>query len=198
MPDDSRAPRRPLLLTEAEVEQFREFCLPPDDNGCVKWSGDLIKGGWGRFKVASRHHAVPAHHVAWQIAFGELPVDPELVIDHTCQVRDCVNVEHLEWVTQLENYRRIDLRRSTCRRGHDWHSQVAYFRFNSQVRICFVCEAEGPSKRKPSTRRKPRKADLARICPRGHDVSGDNGYDLPGLSGKRGCHTCTKSWRSAA
>ncbi|MFF0597905.1 HNH endonuclease signature motif containing protein [Streptomyces antibioticus] len=168
-----------------------------DDVGCIHWRGKVNKGGWGRAKISDRRHHVPAHHVAWAIAFGAIPEDTGLEVDHLCQVRDCLNVAHLEWVTTLENQRRIDLRRPVCRRGHDWSSLVPVFRLDGWVRICFDCLAEGPVKKK-TDRRRGYKSKASRMirCPRGHDVSGDNGYDLPDLPGRRGCHVCTEAWKA--
>ncbi|MFF1459704.1 HNH endonuclease signature motif containing protein [Streptomyces sp. NPDC058330] len=208
MPDRIPVPavRRQLVLTEADVELFRSLCSEPDgrslcsipdDAGCVRWQGRTDKGGWGYAKVNSRRHAVPAHHVAWAIAFGDIPEDTGMEVDHLCQVRNCVSIVHLEWVTTLENQRRIDKRRPLCRRGHDWNGSLPFFRAGAWVRMCFVCIAEGP--RKHTSRKKYSRSKEARmiICPRGHDVSGDNGYVIDGLPGRRGCWICTNAFRNA-
>ena len=196
-----RAARRQPVLTDTDVELFRSLCdepdgnalcFLPDDPGCIRWTGRIRKGGWGYF------YDTPAHHIAWFLTFGDVPGDPGLEVDHLCQVRDCVSVAHLEWVTTLENQRRIDLRRSVCRRGHDWTGSVPFFRHGRQARVCFQCVQEGPAPRQRDRRRgfKTKAARMIR-CPRGHDVTGDNGYDMPGLPGRRGCWTCTEAWRAA-
>jgi hypothetical protein len=58
---------------------------------------------------------VPAHVAAWEAANGPVPKGHE--IDHTCYVRMCVNLDHLECVTRTENRRRAAVRR--------WHGVVA-------------------------------------------------------------------------
>lgn len=82
------------------------------DNGCLEWTGSLDRGGYARFKL--RHGELcrytGAHRAAWLAHKGPIK-DPELVIDHLCRTRHCVNVEHMELVTSRENTRRGDLTR---------------------------------------------------------------------------------------
>jgi hypothetical protein len=47
---------------------------------------------------------VRAHRIAYEMTKGLIPEG--LVIDHLCRVHCCVNPDHLEAVTQLENVRR--------------------------------------------------------------------------------------------
>lgn len=63
-----------------------------DRNGYAKWTGPAWDiGGW-------------AHRNAWFIFHG--PVPWHLEIDHLCYTQTCVNPEHLELVTPVENKRR--------------------------------------------------------------------------------------------
>lgn len=39
-------------------------------------------------------------------------------IDHVCNQRRCVNVEHMQLVTHAENMRLAGERRTVCKRGH--------------------------------------------------------------------------------
>lgn len=192
MRNDSFRTRGPLILNERDRARFTALCLPMDDRGCITWDGKVGKHGYGRFQPASRKSVVPAHHVAWVLAGYERPADVNLEVDHLCQNPLCMAIPHLEWVTALENKRRIDLRRMKCRRGaHDWHDQVAYFRLESQTRICFACEAIPLEHRRKAV---ARRSDRRVKCLSGHDVRGDNGYEVPGLPKMRGCHICTKAW----
>ena len=65
---------------------------------CHLWLGPVVRG-YGRVYVAGRN--VFVHRVVWTVANG--PIPPELVIDHICRVRNCVNVAHLRVVTTREN-----------------------------------------------------------------------------------------------
>jgi hypothetical protein len=44
-------------------------------------------------------------------------------------------------------------------------------------------------------RRKGRLRNAHEVCPYGHDVTGDKGYDIPGLPHRRGCNECTEKRR---
>lgn len=64
-----------------------------------------------------------AHRVAYTLAVGSIP--DGLEIDHLCFVPACVNPDHLEAVTGLENKRRALLhathpRSDHCGRGHEF------------------------------------------------------------------------------
>ena len=65
-----------------------------------------------------------AHRAIYEEMVG--PIPDGLVLDHLCSVRNCVNPEHLEPVTQAENARRgalgRDRSRSRCKNGHDFVS----------------------------------------------------------------------------
>lgn len=195
--------RRQIMLAQQDFEYFmsrisepngNQLCFLPDDPGCVLWEGPTDDRGYGYTKVAARRHRVAAHHVAWTIEHGRVPADPDLVVDHLCQVPSCVSTLHMEWVTKLENMRRIDGRRPVCRRGHGWLGLLPLYRPDSQLRVCFQCTAEGKPPPRPD--RRVGKSDRMKWCPRAHDVSGDNGYDLPGIPGKRGCVRCTEDWKA--
>ena len=85
--------------------------------GCWIW-GKSLKDGYGVIKVSGRTR--PAHVVSYEEHVG--PVPGGMQLDHRCRVRQCVNPDHLEPVTQLENVDRGKLgeqrRRGTCARGH--------------------------------------------------------------------------------
>lgn len=83
---------------------------------CRLWLGSKTSDGYGRISVGGRDRL--AHVVAFERRLG--PVPQGLVLDHTCRVRHCIAVEHLEPVTQAENTRRGELsnRSGKCRRGH--------------------------------------------------------------------------------
>lgn len=93
-------------------------------NGCLEWTGDLDKDGYGRFqvKVDGRWVTVAAHVWAWTQKHGPVPAGHTL--DHVCHSRDdtcrglgrlcphrrCVDVDHLEPVTPAEQIRRTHAR----------------------------------------------------------------------------------------
>lgn len=70
------------------------------EGGCWKWVGGTDRLGYGRAHVGGGKYQ-SAHRRAYESFVG--PIPDGLVIDHLCRVRNCVNPEHLEVVTQREN-----------------------------------------------------------------------------------------------
>ena len=69
---------------------------------CWLWLADVNPDGYGRVKIAGRKEL--AHRVAYLLSRGEILLSLE--IDHLCQIKHCVNPDHLEVVTHTENMRR--------------------------------------------------------------------------------------------
>lgn len=68
---------------------------------CWIWRGFKVKG-YGRVAVHGRK--VVAHRAVYEEVVG--PIPDGYVVDHLCEQPACVNPEHLEPVTRLENCRR--------------------------------------------------------------------------------------------
>ncbi len=89
-----------------------EFHSQPEPNsGCVLWRGAVGTTGYGNltYRQQSKH----AHQWAWIERHGPVPEDLEL--RHKCDVRACINVDHLETGTHSENMQ-DSVRRNRCSR----------------------------------------------------------------------------------
>jgi hypothetical protein len=117
------------------AERFAEKFEVDPVSGCWLWTAKLSPDGYGQIRERGKHKQ--AHRVAYELHRGEIPAG--LQIDHLCRVRHCVNPDHLEPVTQLENARRGHYRmRTHCPQGHAYDETNTYIRPNGR-RTCRAC-----------------------------------------------------------
>jgi hypothetical protein len=136
-----------------------------DDNGCWIWCKAIKNNGYGELCLGSvvddSRCMEYAHRVSYVWFKGPIPVG--LQVDHLCNVRRCINPDHLEAVTALENTTRawsIE-RKPYCKNGH------ARIPENTWGKKCKVCEQESRAHR---IRTAPRCTELTKhsgvICGR--------------------------------
>lgn len=103
---------REILKTDKFKESF-EKKFRKNNAGCWIWTASRDKDDYGQVAVGlGKGRIKRAHRVAYELYTGE--VIPEgMELDHTCHIRRCVNVDHLEVVTRQENMKNL-------RRTEDW------------------------------------------------------------------------------
>lgn len=103
---------------------WERFCANVDFFGdCWQYNPDKIYAtGYGAFSVDGQY--IGAHRYIWETLVGEIPVGMQL--DHMCRNRGCVNPDHMEIVTLVENVLRGEgitaknARKTHCIRGHEF------------------------------------------------------------------------------
>jgi hypothetical protein len=96
-------------MAQSHEERFIRF-VNKVSTGCWRWTGSIDKDGYANFtaKVDGEWKRVRAFRWAYQHWIGLIP--DGLTLDHVkergCVFRDCVNPDHGEPVTALENRRR--------------------------------------------------------------------------------------------
>lgn len=122
-------------------------------SGCWIWMGAIQgkyykceNGGYG--SVRYNQKVSPAHRVSCFIHGKKIP--DGLHVDHLCRVTLCVNPDHLEPVTPIENWIRgennkgeIHLLKTHCPKGHEYSEEntlnLKDYKSGGTYRACRIC-----------------------------------------------------------
>ena len=101
-------------LSELPDRFVRKISVQPD--GCWLWTGATNKSRKLTYgNVGWKGNMRRAHRVVYEILVSEIPQG--LQLDHLCSVPLCVNPEHMEPVTAVENIQRSQVKRIKCHCG---------------------------------------------------------------------------------
>jgi len=107
--------------------------------GCWLWLGRTDKDGYGIFYLNGKNRK--SHRVSYETWKCAIPTG--MTLDHLCRVRNCVNPDHTEPVTNRENFLRGDnlmlkfARATHCKNGHEFTVENTYV--NNVGRTCKTC-----------------------------------------------------------
>jgi hypothetical protein len=145
------------------VDIHDQYATEPN-SGCWLWLGaDDGRKGYGRVNP-SKYGQRQAHRVMYEMYKG--PIPSGLIIDHKCKTPSCVNPDHMEPVTNLENMKRGRYReglalggkangkrqqaKTHCPSGHEYTVENTYI-YNGW-RQCRPCHAARERKRRTALR----------------------------------------------
>jgi len=100
--------------TETLSDRIDNLSVPEPNTGCQLWTGTVVTTtGYGEIKIAGKK--MSAHCASWVAHRGAIPTG--MVIMHKCDVRTCVNIDHLSLGTRKDNS--MDM----ARKGRGWKSR---------------------------------------------------------------------------
>lgn len=121
---------------ETVIEHRRHVLLDRigrlQENGCRFWLGTLDSNGYGIYatSINRKRYKILAHRAVYIIFKGTINL--QIVVDHVCGNRYCVNIDHLQAITSQVNLLRGNTLAARCSKvtqcpaGHPYNKENTY------------------------------------------------------------------------
>lgn len=110
-------------------EKILTYSIPEPNSGCWLWLGSVSTSGYGRVTHRAMGGALQAHRASWMVFRGKI-LDGLFVL-HKCDVRPCVNPDHLFLGTHQDNMRDM-VSKGRSKPGYVWGDTVGTSRLTKE------------------------------------------------------------------
>lgn len=156
-----------MTLNMSLYERLLKDSIYDPATGCILWQKPMDTG-YGHLSVNNKMQLV--HRIAYEMF---APIPENLVLDHLCRRRACINPEHLEPVTHAVNILRGEgcmadyAKRTHCPQGHPYEGENLWLKPNANggkgARRCRVCKRE-ENRLYREQKKREKQATLAGAC----------------------------------
>lgn len=132
-----------MEINKDTIKSFESRYLLCED-GCFIWKRNIDGKGYGNFSYKGKR--ILAHRFSFRAFKSKIPKD--LVVDHMCKNKLCVNPKHLRLLTRVKNVMigkgipALNAKKSKCKNGHNFSGKNLLIRKNmngNKKRKCRIC-----------------------------------------------------------